>query len=79
MLLDTPPGSTQYQKLTPEKLDEFETRITVFNRCLWNMARALLLDRMFSFGGWSILAWLGRPDFELRNGFKMEDCQDLAS
>jgi hypothetical protein len=29
-LLDTPPGSTQYQKLTPEKLDEFETRITGF-------------------------------------------------
>jgi hypothetical protein len=29
-LLDTPPGSTQYQKLAPEKLEEFETRITGF-------------------------------------------------
>ncbi|TLD35128.1 DUF1750-domain-containing protein [Venturia nashicola] len=29
-LLDTPPGSTQYQKLTPEKLDEFETRVSGF-------------------------------------------------
>lgn len=29
-LLDTPPGSTQYQKLAPEKLEEFETRITNF-------------------------------------------------
>jgi hypothetical protein len=29
-LLDTPPGSTQYQKLTSEKMEEFETRITSF-------------------------------------------------
>lgn len=29
-LLDTPPGSTQYQKLTPEKLEEFELRISGF-------------------------------------------------
>ncbi|QDS71663.1 hypothetical protein FKW77_007755 [Venturia effusa] len=29
-LLDTPPGSTRYQKLTPEKLEEFETRISSF-------------------------------------------------
>jgi hypothetical protein len=29
-LLDTPPGSTQYQKLAPAKLEEFETRITKF-------------------------------------------------
>jgi hypothetical protein len=29
-LLDTPPGSFQYQKLTPEKREEFETRISTF-------------------------------------------------